>query len=159
MFYALLRTCCVAEKEYDQLHDQLDLARGHKGFVPTCANFPPTLKPVWQHPLSITRRFKGLLQPKQPQTTLSLTLTETPYFLLEGNDLNVMYYLQLLHHSLEEEYTHEFGGLVAKAGITHVVLHRDYPYNQERLENYRKHLLSQTDLELKWENDIASFSS
>ena len=42
-------------------------------------------------------------------------------FPFEGNDMMVMYFLQFIHNKLDENMT-QLGGLLAKAGLTHLVM-------------------------------------
>ena len=97
---------------------------------------------------------QGLNRPKATGDHMCFDTREDTLFPFEGNDMMVMYFLKYLHHQMDHHNINDVGGLVSKAGITHIVLRRDYPYAQERLDEYKNILDSQTDLELVWEEEF-----
>ncbi len=101
-----------------------------------------------------TGDIQDLNRPKATGDHMCFDTREDTIFPFEGNDMMVMYFLKYLHHQLDHHNIDGVGGLVAKAGITHIVLRRDYPYAQERLDAYKEILDGQADLELVWEEEF-----
>ena len=75
-------------------------------------------------------------------------------FPFEGNDMMVMYFLQFIHNKLDDGNITQLGGLLAKAGLTHLVMRRDYEYLTERLNGFKNLLDTQEDLSIIWENEF-----
>ena len=77
-------------------------------------------------------------------------------FPFEGNDINVMYFLLYFHHLMDEEDLEHVGSLVAKGGITHIMMRQDYSSWGERFAHYDSVLKQQDDLTPIWSNSTMS---
>ena len=96
---------------------------------------------------------QGITVPKATGDHLAFDSRIDTFFPHEGNDVNIIRFIWFLHNILDENNIGQFGSLVAKAGITHVVIRKDYSSFSERFQNYENQLLQQEDLELIWNNE------
>ena len=140
---------------YDNLNAQLEaLPEPHKVLYLPVSDFVTNPQINVASPEFNSNTIQGEDRPKATGDHMCFDTREDTIFPFEGNDMMVMYFLKYLHHHLDHHDIDDVGGLVSKAGITHIVMRRDYPYAQARLDGYKDILDAQDDLELIWEEEF-----
>ena len=145
----------VWPKEYDELQAKLEeLPKNRKILYLPVSDFAVDRTLKLSYPAFNTAWIQGADTPKATGDHMVFDTRSDTIFPYEGNDINVLYYLQYLHDTLESNSVDGFGGIVAKGGITHVVMRKDYPTFQEQTEKFDTVLKAQDDLTLIWSNGM-----
>jgi len=140
---------------YDDLQDKLEnLPSDSKVLYLPFADFSTDPSILVASPEFNKANIQGRLLAKSTGDHMAFDTRVDTIFPFEGNDMMVMRFLQFLHHHLDSDHIDQIGGLVAKAGITHIVMREDYTYDKERLAKHKALLDASEDLETIWANEF-----
>lgn len=140
--------------EYDELQAEIEkLPENAKVLYLPVADFAVDKNVGFSSPDFNRTEIQGKEVQKATSSFLTLDSRRDTFFPFEGNDTNIFYFIWFIHHLLEQENIHQLGSLVAKAGITHIVVRKDYKLHYERFEKYAQQLAEQDDLEMIWTNE------
>ncbi len=147
--------------EYEEMYQEIEkISTEHDGdikvlYLPV-ADFAIDKRLGYTSPDFNNIDLHGKIHHKATGDHVAFDTRQDTIFPFEGNDINVMYFLLYFHHLMDEEDLQHVGALVAKGGITHIVMRQDHTPWRERYAHYQEVLDQQTDLEQVWSNDMMS---